>query len=356
MKIAVFLVGQWRGTSYDCSKYLKKIFEDYDTDYYIHTWESFSGKTINNNTEDSILDFDDYIHTSDDIEKIRNSYPNVVSMQVGSTKSMNSISQHCESTDLSSFPQFYCAYEANKARMVYENMNGFHYDVIVKLRPDIIFGPDAIEGFKKNIEYVKLNPLAIYSHYHTTKENLIPNVNLVWDYYTISSPFGMDCMMEWVDDVMNNDDINQSFSSNYIIKHELIPNPIPIKFSQRGDHPTPTIMRELFKYNNLVDLFYENENNPARLLPYIHFLYDYLYRNCGGKLKYDGWFDWISFDGVESKEDSNIYKESELKNLANLIVEKYESEKNRYESIISKELHGMIKSEDKDEYIKRITE
>ena len=85
-------------------------------------------------------------------------------------------------------------------------------------------------------------------------------------------------------------------------------------------------------------------------------LYDYLYRNHGGKLKYDGWFDWISFDGVESKEDSNIYKESELKNLANLIVEKYESEKNRYESIISKELDGMIKSEDKDEYIKRITE
>ena len=46
MKIAVYLVGQWRGTSYDCSKYLKQLFEDFDTDYYIYTWDSYDGKDI----------------------------------------------------------------------------------------------------------------------------------------------------------------------------------------------------------------------------------------------------------------------------------------------------------------------
>lgn len=326
MRIAVYIVGQWRGTSYDCSKYLKKIFEDYDTDYYIHTWASFNGKNLTNDIGNDILDFDDYTHTPDDIEKIRNSYPNVVSMKVGSTEKMNEIFQL--DNRLSSFPQFYCSYEANKVRRAYENMNGFRYDVIVKIRPDIIFGPDNICVFKKNIEYVKSNPLAIYSYYSTLQINMQPDWNLVWDYYTISSPFGMDCMMEWVDDIINNDGANKVFLSNYIIKHGLISTP------RRADDnfiATPTIMRELFKYNNFVDLFYENDIT-IRPLPFIHFVYDYLYRNNSDREKYNGWFDWMQFDETEYKKNSNqiVYNEPGLKKLADLIIENYESDEKRY--------------------------
>ena len=329
MKIAVYIVGQWRGTSYDCSKYLKQLFEGYDTDYYIHTWESFNGKTITNDTGTDIMDYGSHTHTADEIEKIRNSYPHVVSMKVGSTEKMNEI--FMLDNRLSSFPQFYCAYEANKTRRVYENMNGFRYDIIVKIRPDIIFGPDNIRIFRKNMEYVKNNRLAVYSFY-STQGILKPDWNPVWDYYTISSSFGIDSMMEWVDDVVNNDGAHKVFFSNYIIKHGLVSSPA----HEGEDEPsiaTPTIMRELFKYNNFVDLFYENEPTQ-RPLPFIHFLYDYLYRNNEDREKYDGWFDWIKFDDVEYEESSNItsYKEKGLENLANLIVEKYESEKNRYET------------------------
>ena len=329
MKIAVYIVGQWRGTSYDCSKYLKQLFEDYDTDYYIHTWESFNGKTITNDTGTDIMDYGSYTHTAEEIEKIRNSYPHVVSMKIGSTKQMNEMRDL--DNRLASFPQFYCAYEANKTRRVYENMNGFRYDVIVKIRPDIIFGPENIRIFRKNMEYVKNNRLAVYSFY-STQGIMKPDWNPVWDYYTISSSFGMDSMMEWVGDVVNNDGAHKVFFSNYIIKHGLVSSP-----AHEGEDEafiaTPTIMRELFKYNNFVDLFYENEPTQ-RPLPFIHFLYDYLYRNNEDREKYDGWFDWIKFDDVEYEESSNItsYKEKGLENLANLIVEKYESEKNRYET------------------------
>ena len=340
MKIAVYLVGQWRGTSYDCSKYLKKIFEDYDTDYYIHTWESFNGKSLCTNKEgNDILDLDDYTHTSEDIEKIRNSYPNVVSMKVDSRELMNKILS--TDTRLCSFPHFYCAYEANKVRRVYENMNGFRYDVIVKIRPDIIFGPIAIGVFKKNIEYVKSNPLAVYSYYSHLAA-MPKDINLDWAYYTISSPFGMDCMMEWVDDIINNDGAYKVFSSNYFLKHGLISS--PPRSDREGIIATPIIMRELFKYNNLVDLFYENEAHHHPF-PYIHFLYDYLYRNNSDREKYDGWFDWISFDGVEymeelprSKENSKkfVYNEVGLKKLANLIIENYESDETRYRKVSDK--------------------
>ena len=331
MKIAVYIVGQWRGTSYDCSKYLKELFEDYDTDYYIHTWESFNGKTITNDTGTDIMDYGSYTHTAEEIEKIRNSYPHVVSMKIGSTKQMNEMRDL--DSRLSSFPQFYCAYEANKYRRVYENMNGFRYDVIVKIRPDIIFGPENIRIFRKNMEYVKNNRLAVYSFY-STQGIMKPDWNPVWDYYTISSSFGMDSMMEWVNDVVNNDGAHKVFFSNYIIKHELVSSPA----HEGDDEPfiaTPTIMRELFKYNNFVDLFYENEvvGEPK---PFIHFLYDYLYRNNPDREKFNDWFDWIEFKDeflTYSNDDSTVikYKETELENLANLIVEKYESEKNRYE-------------------------
>jgi len=350
MKIAVYLVGQWRGTSYDCSKYLKQLFEDFDTDYYIYTWDSYDGKDIwelTQNKKGCFNDSDSYTHSNDEIEKIRNSYPNVVSMQVGSTKSMNLISQHCESTELSSFPQFYQTNNANKYRKIYENTNGFQYDAIIKLRPDILFKEEDMIHFIDRIKYIKQNPKSVFSHYHMIKENLIPNVNLVWDYYTISSPFGMDCMMEWVDDVINNDDINRSFSSNYIIKHELIPNPeITTKLMQHNMHPVPTIMRELFKYNNLVDIFYKSKHSittppSIKTPPFIDFLYDYLYRESSEhREKYDGWFDWIDLGKLDytllpvgGAAPVKSITEAGLCKLANLIIENYKSDEDKYRTI-----------------------
>jgi hypothetical protein len=336
MRIAVYLVGQWRGTSYDCSKYLKQLFEGFQTDYYIYTWNSYDGKHITNNLNLDIMDVETYTHTDADIEKIRNSYPNIVSMNIGSTEFMNEVAL-TNSTGMSSFPQFYQTNEANKSRKVYENMNGFRYDAVIKLRPDIIFREDDVIHFQERIPYVIENPKSVFTFYHTILENLIPNVNLVWDYYTISSPFGMDCMMEWVEDVNNNNDSNRPFLSNYIIKYKLIPNPVfKTHLSNSGMHPSPTIMREVFKYNNLVDLFYKNKSNN-HILTFLEFIYDYLFRNNPNREKYAGWFDWIKLDELDyltithrQYGHTRVLSEDGLSKLANLIIENYDSDEKRY--------------------------
>lgn len=337
MRIAVYLVGQWRGSSYDCSKYLKKIFEEFQTDYYIYTWDSYGGTNTSTNLDSNIMDMESYTHTDDDIKKIRDSYPHVVSMKIGSTELMNEISRS-NTTELSSFPQFYQTNEINKYRGIYENMNGFRYDAIIKLRPDIVFREVDVVNFIDRIKYIKQNQKSVFSYYHLSAENLIPNVNLTWDYYTISSPFGMDCMMEWVEDVITNDDnSHQQFLSNYLIKHQLIPNP-QITTEITTPHPTPIIMRELFKYNNLIDLFYKNKPNShptSHIITFLDFIYDYLYRVNLEKGKYEGWFDWMEFDKLDYRLKNNepntrVLTETGLQTLANLIIENYESDEIRY--------------------------
>lgn len=344
MKIAVYIVGQWRGSSYDCSKYLKKIFEEFDTDYYIYTWECWNGKLINLDISDKTRDIFDtqfQYHQSEDIEKIRNSYPHVVSMKIGSRELMTKIA--LTDSRLSSFPQFYSAFEANKYRKIYENGMGFRYDVIIKIRPDIIFSERGIQNMIENIKYISKNPKAVFSFYQTLQEDMKPDLNLVWDYYTVSSPFGMDCMMEWVDDVINTDSKHKLFSSNYFIKHGLLANPY---YHPDYKCASPIIIRELFKYNNLVDKFYECislkiHNKESNNLPvsYLRFINEYLYMWNENREKFDGWVDWSKTEESDIlKIRENKYKpeiteylsNDRLHRLANTILENYETEQKRY--------------------------
>ena len=276
MKIAVYIVGQWRGCSYQCSENLKKIFDKFDTDYYIHIWPLYEGKNINlsqyNIESNPIVEHKNYIHTESDFERIKNTYNNVVSFQIESYDSIKEIkSIH------STFYQYYCAYRANEVRKEYEKQNGIVYDAIIKIRPDIIFNDLDIECFIKRIEYIQSNPSAIFSFYVTQQMDLKPNTYLFWDFYTISNPFGMNCMVQWIEDVIKTNNIQEIFSSNYVMNDSLIINPI----ISNTDVPSPQLMRECFKYNNLIEDFYNQmnlcRNNPNDENFILNSINDYLY-------------------------------------------------------------------------------
>jgi hypothetical protein len=328
MKIAVYIVGQWRGTSYQCAENLKKIFDKFDTDYYIHIWPFYEGKNLNliqyDVKENPIVEHENYIHTEQDLENIKNTYNNVVSFEVESYDAIKDI-KNTHST----FYQYYCAYKANEVRKVYEINNGIKYDAVIKIRPDIIFGNGTIESFSKRIEYIKDNPLTIFSFYSTLKRDMKPNTHCVWDFYTISNTFGMDCMTEWVGEILNKGNQPEIFSSNSVIENNLILNPTVANQANNSPH----IMREVFKYNNLIDDFYNqinlNENNFDNINFSLRQVDDYLYNFNVKNNNVPEYFKGINFDSRDVKESprglwgawNKFLIESELKKLADFIKE-----------------------------------
>ena len=328
MKIAVYIVGQWRGTSYQCAENLKKIFDKFDTDYYIHIWPFYEGKNLNlieyDVKENPIVEHENYIHTEQDLENIKNTYNNVVSFQIESYDVLeNTKPIH------STFYQYYCAYKANEVRKAYEINNSIKYDAVIKIRPDIIFGNGTIESFIKRIEYIKDNPLTIFSFYSTLKCDMKPNTHCVWDFYTISNTFGLDCMTEWVGEILNKGNEPEIFSSNSVIENNLILNPTVANQANNSPH----IMREVFKYNNLIEDFYNqinlNENNFDNINFSLRHVDDYLYNFNTKNNNIPEYFKDINFDNREIKESprglwgawNKFLTETELKKLADSIKE-----------------------------------
>jgi len=334
MKIAVYIVGQWRGTSYQCSENLKKIFDKFDTDYYINIWPFYEGKIINHINHDDtpgkqcIVECENYNHTETDFENIKNTYKNVVSFEIESYDMVKDI-KNLQST----FYQYYCAYKANEIRKTYEINNNIKYDVIVKIRPDLIFGELDIENMIKRIEYVKDNQLSVFSWNYIPAYALIENTNLVWDFYTISSTFGMDCMAQWISDIIHKGNTPERFSSNYVIENKLIVNPNVA--SLRGN-TFPYIMREMFKHNNLIDDFFNeinsNRNNSLNKLFSLWAIDQYLYHFNTNNNEYIGEYLKINDDdiiketnsirGIFDKEKHMFLTEHGLKQLADLIKNK----------------------------------
>jgi len=252
LKIAIYIVGQWRGSSSKCYDYLKEIWKDYDFYTFVHTWDFYQGKSICQLPDLAITDIENQNYTNNDIEKIRNSIDNLVYFEVESEKKNQEISKFNDDVNMSSFPQFYSSYKCNEYRKYYENMNGIKFDVILKLRPDILVPSNLIESFQKCFRDVSLNNKLIYSKYSQSTYAIKnqPPFNLVWDHFTISSSFVMDILMEWVKDVMNGKEV---YSSDYILNNGIDANPN----SLGGICPNSYIIREIFKYFDL-RYFYES--------------------------------------------------------------------------------------------------
>jgi hypothetical protein len=331
MKIAVYIVGQWRGTAYQCSENLKKIFDKFDTDYYIHIYPFYEGKNVNliqyDVKDTPIVEHENYIHTEQDLENIKNTYNNVVSFEVESYDTIKDV-KNIHST----FYQYYCAYKANEVRKIYETNNGIKYDAVIKIRPDIIFSDYAINNFIEKIEYIKNNPLAIFSFYNIRQRDMKLDNYYHWDFYTISNTFGIDCMTEWVGEILKKGNEPEIFSSNSIIINNLIVNPV----DETKMQPGPALMREGYKYNNLIEDFYNQMNlyennihNPKYTLRLINdYIYDHNVSSIHSEL-----IEYFKSINLENKKSEFVNRglnpgwnkfltENELKELADLIKNK----------------------------------
>jgi hypothetical protein len=329
MKIAVYIVGQWRGTAYQCAENLKKIFDKFDTDYYIHIYPFYEGKNLNliqyDIKSNPIVEHENYTHTEQDLENIKNTYNNVVSFEVETYDILTNIKDvH------STMYQYYCAYKANEVRKIHQTNVGRKYDAVIKIRPDIIFSDYAINDFIKNIEYIKNNPLAIFSFYTTRAHDVEPDKHYHWDFYTISSTIGIDCMTEWVGEIINDGNVPEKFSINSVIKNNLIVNPV----NENSAQPGPALMREGYKYNNLIEDFYNQMNlyqmsnmHPDYTLWWIN---NYLYDGNSGRDELVEYFSSINLDNIEIKSmnrglfagQNRVLNEAQLKELADLIKNK----------------------------------
>jgi hypothetical protein len=136
-------------------------------------------------------------------------------------------------------------------------------------------------------------------------------------------------MTEWVGEILNKGNEPEIFSSNSVIENNLILNPVVANQANNSPH----IMREVFKYNNLIDDFYNQinlyENNFDNINFSLRHVDDYLYNFNIKNNNVPEYFKGINFDSRDVKESprglwgawNKFLIESELKKLADFIKE-----------------------------------
>lgn len=262
LKVAVYINGQWRGSSFKCSEFLKPYFEQFDVDYYIHTCDYYFGKNLKLDFSKNELPFQfyeihDVYHSDEDIERIRNTYQNVVYFEIDTKEKNKEIT--LLNNNLSAFYNLYGGYKCNQYRKIYENLNGFSYDAIIKIRPDIIFKKNTEEHLKNIIESVsKNNNIFLSEHSLPRIENIELNKDYPIDIFQVGKNF-FDVLDNWVSEILKG---NSVFLSNAFIHY--INN---TQYTQYHSAPMrPYIVRELYKFNNLLELFYNDTMDYESLI------------------------------------------------------------------------------------------
>lgn len=311
LKIAVYINGQWRGSSFKCSEFLKPYFEQFDVDYYIHTCDYYFGKNIKldfskNESKYNFLEISEVFHSKEDIENIRNTYKNVVYFHVDDKKKNEEITNL--KPNLSAFYNIYGGYKCNQYRKIYENLNGFKYDCIIKLRPDIIFKKNTEENFKKWVNWVSKNPNTFLSeHSLPNLENIESDTDYPIDIFQIGKNF-FDELDKWVELTLEG---NTIFLSDVVKASQ-------IDMHYRNLHlgrPVLFIIRELYKFNNLLEVFHNDTLNYNQLKDGYTMcdLDEILYMENNNRPDKKKFFEnWnIDFDNIITKckkeKNSNVY-------------------------------------------------
>jgi hypothetical protein len=311
LRVAVYINGQWRGSSFECSRFLKPYFDQFDVDYYIHTCDYYFGKNLKldfskNESTYRFSEMNDVFHSKEDIERIKNTYENVVYFHIDDKKKNEEISNL--KPDLSAFYNIYGGYKCNQYRKGYENLNGFKYDCIIKIRPDIIIKKNTENVFKKWVEFISKNPNTFISEHSLPKlEHIESNRDYPIDIFQIGKNF-FDDLDKWVELTLEGNNI---FLSDIVKTSQ-------IDMSYRTLHlgrPIIYIIRELYKFNNLLELFYNDTlNYDQSIHGYTVCDLDeiiYMENNSRNDKKkfFENWI--IDFDSIISKckkeKNNNVY-------------------------------------------------
>jgi hypothetical protein len=304
LKVAVYINGQWRGSSFKCSEYIKPYFEQFDVDYYIHTCDYYYGKNIKldfskNELDLDIVELDEIYHSKQDIERIKNTYDNVVYFQVDTKEKNQEITSLKK--DISAFYNIYGGYKCNQYRKIYENMNGFFYDVIIKIRPDIIFKKDTQSKLNKLVKFISNNPECFFSEHSIPNNPYIePSIDYPIDIFQVGKNF-FDVLDNWVSETLKGKSV---FLSDYVLDlgYDIRPRSMP-GFKVY-------IIRELYKYNNLLELFHNGTTNykETEVENSMCDLDEIMYmENSGRNEKKEPFKNWdIDFESIISLCDKNI--------------------------------------------------
>lgn len=207
MRIAVILAGQWRTGLY-CYPYLKQLFDDFEhVDYHIHTWAINNSKMLDCDFfGESVWDIIPIEQTIDesDFDKIKEIYK-PKTFEVGD-KYENERTFLLENSDKEAgVVSWYSAWKALNNMLIYENCldKDDKYDVIVRIRPDIILPKCELKSFKREILRTFENPKLITSFYpFPTNDNFEnwgnPDFFPIIDYYQIGSKKNIVNLHKWI--------------------------------------------------------------------------------------------------------------------------------------------------------------
>lgn len=252
MKIAVILAGQWRTGLY-CYPYLKQLFDDFENvDYHIHTWSINNGKMLDVDFfGDSVWDVlpDEQTIDESDFDKIKEIYK-PKTFEIGD-KYENKRAKLLENSTKkeSGVVSWYSAWKALNNMLVYENYldEDDKYDVVVRIRPDIILPKCELKSFKHQILRTFENPKLITSFYQFPTADEFdnwgnPDFFPIIDYYQIGSKKNIVNLHKWVyNRILDRDAKFNKYFWN--IRDDFEVNDISDK--RPGGLPYPIIVRHL---------------------------------------------------------------------------------------------------------------
>jgi len=186
MRIAVCFRGQIR-TGVEASKKLIHFFGPYfkDMDFFVHTWDNttcpalggpdalggWNADNLPDRTDEGVNRALEYLENKKkSMEVVYGLYQSKLDMDYFDKflKIYNPINYEVESYSEfldkaeggvpgdPAFPQWYSLYKSVKMKKEYEEQNNFIYDIVIAMRPDIIFHPNSL--FKKQIEWYLKQP------------------------------------------------------------------------------------------------------------------------------------------------------------------------------------------------------
>ncbi len=235
MRIAVCFRGQIR-TGVEASKKLIHYFGPYfkDMDFFVHTWDNttcpalggpdaIGGWNADNpldRTDERVIRALEYLENKKkSMEVVDGLYQSKLDMDYFDKflKIYNPINYEVESHSEFinkaeggtqgnlAFPQWYSLYKCVRMKREYEKQNNFIYDIVINMRPDLLFHPDS--SFKKQIEWYLEQP-----------SNTFVIENLDTD-----EPGWRELNDEWCDDVYHcsNSDLMDKASLHGDLEHNL---------------------------------------------------------------------------------------------------------------------------------------
>lgn len=261
-RIAVCFCGQLR-QGVNAVKNLKNFFGDWyqQIDFFVHTWDQNSHRNVMGL---QTLARPDEPVLAVDLDNFISAYKPKYFLVENQKKYYQEILENYGSTG-TLINAYYSFYKSIELKKTYEQENNFTYDVVVKLRPDIIFPKD--RTFDQDLLEYSANPEAIYSLRHDDIYQIgnSANMNIAADFYNTKSLHGnldwpMNKFLSWLE----KNKINFTGLNDY---RSTIIRPESSYFCSLNNYDEICLINSQL-YNRItfscheMGVYYKNYNNP----------------------------------------------------------------------------------------------